>query len=196
MKEFLLAFIPIFVTVDAIGTLPIFYALTQGLSSEDKRRIIMQSVVTALCLAVGFIFLGKAIFKFLGITIADFMVAGGAVLFCIAIVELVRPGRQRRMSADELGAVPIGTPLVVGPAVLTTSLMLVDQYGLAETLISILLNISLAGIIFSFSDQLIKFLGKGGSSALSRVMALLLAAIAVMMIRKGIFLIIHAQSVI
>ena len=68
--------------------------------------------------------------------------------------------------------------------------MLVDQYGLPETLISILLNISLAGIIFSFSDRLIKLLGKGGSNALSRVMALLLAAIAVMMIRKGIFLII------
>ncbi len=190
MKEFLLAFIPIFVTVDALGTLPIFYSLTQDLDQQKRKAIIFQSMVTALCLAIGFIFLGKAIFSFLGITMADFMVAGGSVLFCIAIVDLVKPGKQRRISTDELGAVPLGTPLIVGPAVLTTSLMLVDQYGLPETIVSVFLNISLAGIIFSFSDQLIKFFGKGGSSALSRVMALLLAAIAVMMIRKGIFLII------
>ena len=193
MKQFLLAFIPLFVTVDALGTLPIFYSLTQDLNEADKKRIIVQSIATALCLAIGFIFLGKAIFTFLGITMADFMVSGGAVLFCIAIVDLVRPGKQRRMTADELGAVPIGTPLIVGPAVLTTSLMLVDQYGLPATLVSVLLNILLTGIIFSFSGQLIKILGKGGANALSRVMALLLAAIAVMMIRKGIFLIVGAN---
>lgn len=189
MTEFLLAFIPLFVTIDAIGTLPIFHTLTSHLTKEDKKRLLDQSILTALFLAVGFIFLGRIVFNVLGITMADFMVAGGAVLFCIAIVDLVRPGKQRRLSADELGPVPLGTPLMVGPAVLTTSLMLVDQRGLMLTLTSILLNIFLAGIIFSNADYFIKFLGKGGATALSRVMALLLAAIAVMMIRKGLFII-------
>jgi multiple antibiotic resistance protein len=193
MKEFFLVFIPLFVTIDALGTLPIFHSLTYHLTEEEKKKIIGQSILTALCLAIGFIFLGRMVFNILGITMADFMVAGGAVLFCIAIVDLVRPGKQRRLSADEIGAVPIGTPLIVGPAVLTTSLMLVDQHGLILTLISILLNISLACIIFLNAGYFIKILGKGGANALSRVMALLLTAIAVMMVRKGLFIILQTN---
>ena len=186
LRDILLAFIPIFVTVDAIGTLPIYVTLTEGLDPAQKKRVIVQSVLTALCLAIGFIFLGKLLFQFLGITMGDFMIAGGLVLFCIAIIHLIQPEKQRRIPLEELGAVPIGTPLMVGPAVLTTTLMMRDAYGLAPSLIAILGNVFLAGWIFLSADTLIKVLGKAGSRALSRVMALLLAAIAVMMVRKGI----------
>lgn len=81
---------------------------------------------------------------------------------------------------------PLGTPLIAGPAVLTTSLVIIPQYGLAATLISVTANILLAGAIFSFSSVLIKTLGEAGSKALSKIMSLLLAAIAVMLARKGI----------
>ncbi|MFH1359711.1 MAG: MarC family protein [Candidatus Omnitrophota bacterium] len=192
MTNIFLAFIPIFVAVDAIGVLPIFISLTQGYQPEEKQKVIRQSLYTAVALAFGFIFLGKIIFRFLGITMSDFMVAGGLILFCIAILDLLRPGKQRRMPPKELGAVPIGTPLIVGPAVLTTSLMIVDQYGVTATLISVLCNIFLAGLIFQMSEKLIKFLGQAGARALSKVTMLLLAAIAVMMIRKGIFGILNA----
>jgi multiple antibiotic resistance protein len=117
MKTWLLAFIPIFVAVDAIGILPIFISLTSGLKKKDKTRIVVQSVITALCLAVSFIFLGTAVFKFLNITIADFMIAGGAILFCIAIRDILVQGKVNKLPLKELGAVPIGTPLLVGPAV-------------------------------------------------------------------------------
>ena len=90
-----------------------------------------------------------------------------------------------------LGAVPIGTPLIVGPAVLTTSLLLIDQYGLVPTLISVSANILFAGLVFSFSDQLMKFFGQAGSKAITKVMALLLAAIAIKMIREGIISILN-----
>jgi multiple antibiotic resistance protein len=135
---------------------------------------------------VGFIFLGKAVFKFLGITVSDFMIAGGAILFCIAIIDILNPVKKRRIPGNDLGAVPLGTPLIVGPAVLTTSLMIISQYGTIATLISVVVNILLAGLIFSVAGALKKFLGEAGSKALSKVMSLLLAAIAVMMIRKGI----------
>jgi multiple antibiotic resistance protein len=184
--DFLLAFIPIFVAVDPIGVMPIFVYLTQGFDKKEKRRIIIASLTTGLCVACGFILLGKAVFRFLGITIADFMIAGGLILFCIAIMDVLGPGKQRRMPAEELGVVPLGTPLIVGPAVLTTSLMIVDQYGLRETLLSVLLNLILTGFILAGADILMRFLGQAGSRALSKIMALLLAAIAVMMIRKGI----------
>jgi multiple antibiotic resistance protein len=185
-KELLAAFIPIFVAVDAVGTLPIYISLTQGIKNEDKKKILVQSVITALCLALGFIAVGKLIFGFLGITMGDFMIAGGVILFCIAILDLVRSGNERTFPMDSLGAVPIGTPIMVGPGVLTTCLMMVDQHGLSVTVIATFINVLLAGIMFYFSGVIIKIIGPAGSRALSKVMALLLAAIAVMMIRKGI----------
>lgn len=185
-KNFLLAFIPIFVAVDAVGVLPIFVSLTHGLKKKEKFSIILQSMLTAILLAVGFIFLGKTVFKFLGITISDFMIAGGIILFSLAIMDIINPGKKRRIPSNELGAVPLGTPLIVGPAVLTTSLIIIGEYGLYATLFSVLANVVLAGIIFSFSLALIKILGEGGAKALSKITSLFLAAIAIMMVRKGI----------
>jgi multiple antibiotic resistance protein len=181
-----LAFIPLFVAVDAIGIAPIFVSLTVHLEQKDKNKIILQSMLTAICLAIGFIFLGKAVFKLMGITIGDFMVAGGSILFCIAIIDILSQTKQRHIPADELGAVPLGTPLIVGPAVLTTSMLIVSQYGLSATIISVIVNILLAGLILKLSSFLIKALGESGSKALSKIMSLLLASIAVMLIRKGV----------
>lgn len=188
IKSFLLAFIPLFVAVDAIGILPIFISFTRNLNKKERRKLILQSLLTAFGLAIGFIFLGKIIFKFLGITLSDFMIAGGIILFCIAVIDLLIPGKKRRVPAEELGIVPIGTPLVVGPAVLTTSLMLIDQYGISITVIAVIVNLLIVGIIFYFSDIFLKVLGQSGTRALSKIMALLLAAIAVMMVRKGLFI--------
>ncbi len=181
-----LAFIPIFVAVDAIGIAPIFVSLTVSLEQKDKNRIILQSMLTAICLAIGFIFLGKAVFNLMGITIGDFMVAGGSILFCIAIIDIISRKKQRYIPADELGAVPLGTPLIVGPAVLTTSMLIVSQYGLQATIVSVIVNILLAGAILRSSSLLINVLGESGSKALSKIMSLLLASIAVMLIRKGV----------
>ena len=186
VKNILLAFIPIFVAVDAIGVLPIFVSLTEGMKRDEKTKTITQSVLTALLLAVGFVFLGKAVFKLLGITIGDFMIAGGAILFCLAITDIINPVKRQRMPGQQLGAVPLGTPLIVGPAVLTTSMIIISQYGLVATLISVVVNILLAGIILSASSVLMRVLGDAGSKALSKVMSLLLAAIATMLIRKGL----------
>jgi len=186
VKNIFLAFIPLFVAVDAIGVLPIFVSLTEEYSEKEKIKVIFESIVTAICLAVGFIFLGKAVFRFLNITIGDFMVAGGALLFCIAITDIMNPTTKRRIPSSELGFVPLGTPLITGPAVLTTSLIIIQEYGLIPTVISVLSNVILAGIIFQQSRILIKVLGESGTRALSKIMSLLLAAIAVMMMRRGI----------
>jgi len=186
IRNILLSFIPLFVAVDAFGVLPIFVSLTEGLSKEEKNRIVIQSIWTASIVAVVFVLVGKLIFRFLGITIADFMIAGGAILFCISITDIINPTQKRRMPSDNLGSVPLGTPLIVGPAVLTISLVLESQYGLIPTIISILLNILLAAAVFRSSFRLITILGQAGTKALSKVMHLLLAAIAVMLIRHGL----------
>ena len=132
MNDILLAFIPMFFAMDPIGILPIFIGLTAGMEKKARDRIIVQSLVTAGAVAVGFIFLGHAIFKFLGITMPDFMIAGGVILFCLSMLDLTGQNESRQ-KLDDVGAVPIGTPLIVGPAVLTMALMLMAQkLGLPE----------------------------------------------------------------
>lgn len=194
LNEIFLAFIPIFVAVDPIGLLPLFVGLTHRLAKKEKRRIIVQSVATALSLAIAFIVLGKWVFRVMGITVWDFMIAGGVILLCLSIRDLLQPWKERPDFSEEMGAVPLGTPLIVGPAVLTTSLILIDQHGVAATVISVVLNICLVGVTFIWSDFLIKTLGKAGARALSKIMALFLAAIAVMMIRKGLVQLITVGS--
>jgi multiple antibiotic resistance protein len=186
LKNILLSFIPLFVAVDAIGVLPMFVALTNELEQKEKTRIIFQSMLTAASLAIGFVLIGKLLFRWLGITIGDFMIAGGAILFSLAIIDLVNPTKKRRTPDQNLGVVPLGTPLIAGPAVLTTSMLIVSQYGLFATMISLLVNIFVAGLILRSSVILTKVLGEAGSKALSKIMSLLLAAIAVMLVRKGI----------
>ena len=185
-KNILLAFIPLFVAVDAFGVLPLFVGLTNGLEQKEKNRILIQSFWTASAVAVIFILIGRLIFNFLGITVADFMIAGGAILFCISITDILNPAKTRRIPSESLGSVPLGIPLIVGPAVLTTSLVLVPRYGLLATIIAVLINILIAAAVFRQSHYLIKVLGDAGSKALSKVMSLLLAAIAVMLMRHGI----------
>lgn len=188
LQNILLAFIPIFVAVDAIGVLPIFVSLTEGLEQKVQTKVIIQSMFTAAGLAIGFVLMGKLVFKFLGITMGDFMIAGGAILFCLAIIDIVSATKERRIPGPELGVVPLGTPLIAGPAVLTTSMLIVSQHGIVPTVISILANILLAGLVFRLSFMLMKFLGAAGTKALSKITSLLLAAIAVMLIRKGLAL--------
>jgi len=183
-NSILLAFIPVFVAVDAIGVLPMFISLTRGIKGKERRKVLIQSFVTGISLALGFILIGKWLFSVLGITVHDFMIAGGVILFCIALRDIFMPQKQAGDVA-EMGAVPLGTPLIVGPGVLTTCLIIVDQYGVAPTIISVVLNVTIAVVIFGFSGIILRVIGKSGVSAMSRIMALLIAAIAVMMIRKG-----------
>jgi multiple antibiotic resistance protein len=185
LKNILLSFIPLFIAVDAIGVMPMFVGLTTELEQKAKTRIILQSMLTAACLAVGFVLGGKLLFRWLGITIGDFMIAGGAILFSLAIIDLVNPTKKRRAPEQDLGVVPLGTPLIAGPAVLTTSMLIVSEYGLFATMISLLVNILVAGLILRGSTLLTRILGAAGSKALSKITSLLLAAIAVMLIRKG-----------
>jgi len=186
LKNLIAAFVPLFVAVDAIGVLPMFVSLTADLDAGKKNKVLRQSVVTASCLAIGFVFVGKVVFRLLGITIGDFMIAGGAILFCFSITDMMHSEKERRLPGENLGAVPLGTPLIAGPAVLTTSMVCVSQYGITATVVSILVNIILTGVLFYYASSLLRLIGDTGSKALSKIMSLLLAAIAVMLIRRGL----------
>ena len=184
--KFVMAFVPIFFAVDAPGVLPLFVGLTDGMDPPARRRVLHQSIVTALIVAVAFIFFGKGVFDLMGITVHDFMVAGGLLLFVIAAMDLVTEAKFTRKMPETVGAVPLGTPLIIGPATLTMALMLTGVYGLWETLAAVVANIAVAWVIFMSAGALMRLLGPAGSRAVSKVASLILAAIAVMMIRKGL----------
>jgi len=186
MKEFLLCFIPILVAMDAIGILPMFMGFTEHLKKREKHKIITQSIITAFLIGIVFLFLGQWIFKILGVNVADFKIAGGLVLLTISLRDLLQYEKARRLSAETMGAVPIGTPLITGPAVLTTIIILLDTHGIYLTITAFLANLAVVWITFLFADAISRFLGKAGSKAISKIAHLLLAAIAVMMMRKGI----------
>jgi multiple antibiotic resistance protein len=187
MKEFWLCFVPLFVAVDAIGVLPMFMALTREIEDNKVPRIIYQSVVTAIIVAFVFLIAGRALLNLLGITVADFMIAGGILLFVISINEMITTKKiLRQIDPDSLGAVPIGVPLITGPAVLTTSIILLDGYGFIVTAAAIFINVVIAGVVFFFSKYIHGLLGKAGAKTFSKIASLLLASIAVMIVRKGI----------
>lgn len=186
MRSFLLSFIPIFIAMDAIGILPFFMSFTEHVKPKEKKRIVTQSIVTAFLIGIIFLFLGQWIFKVLGVFVADFKMAGGIVLLAISLRDILQHEKGHKLSAETMGAVPIGTPLVTGPAVLTTIIILLDSYGIFMTVSSFMANLIITWVVFSYSDNISRFLGKAGSKAISKIASLLLAAIAVMMIRKGV----------
>ena len=185
IEKFLLAFIPIFVAIDPIGLVAIFIGLGTSASLESRKSQAFLGIFTALCVAVVFIFLGKAIFTALGITVADFQVAGGLILLVLAVRELVGLGSQDRDGGDEFGVVPLGMPLIAGPALLTALLILIDSVGLIFTLASLLVNLALVAIALCNADRFTRWMGRQGLRGVSKLIALLLAAIAISLIRRG-----------
>ena len=195
MKIFLLCFLPFFIAVDAIGVLPIYIGLTDGLSIEHKKKIIVQSLITASIVAVSFLLGGPLLLKIIGVGVSDFMVAGGVLLLVLSLSDLLTGGkRQRSVDTDAIGAVPIGVPLIAGPAVLTTSVLLANEYGILPATLALLANILIVGVVFFMSSSIERLLGNAGSKTVSKVASLFLAYIAVMLIRRGIFEIIELSA--
>jgi multiple antibiotic resistance protein len=193
LKIFVLSFIPLFVAIDVLGLVPIFLSLTGKMKPQEKKKLITDATLTALAVSLVFLFGGRMIFNFLGITESDFRVGGGIVLLVLAIVELIFAGEENRTPQTSVGVVPIGIPLIIGPAVLTTLLIVVDAYGYLAAVIALLANLFLVWLIFRNSNLIIRIMGEAGSKAFAKVAALFMAAIAIMMIRVGLTAMISAK---
>ena len=185
LKNFFLAFIPIFVAIDPIGMVALFMGLGTQSATEHRTKQAFLGVLTGLGVSVGFIFLGRIVFAALNITVADFQVAGGLILLVLAGRELVGAGNENRSGSDEFGVVPLGMPLIAGPALLTALLILVDTVGLFYTMVSLLLNMAIVAVALCQAERVARLLGKQGLRGVSKLVALLLAAIAVSLIRRG-----------
>ena len=185
IRESLYSFIPIFVAIDIFAVIPVFVSMTEGMSRQKRLAVERESVITALAVGLSFIAVGELIFRVLGITVNDFKIAGGLILLIFAVLDLLGYAKIREQTG-KLGVVPLGVPLIVGPAVLATVLVLVDHYGVVPTIVSFVVNLVIVWLSFRASVRILGFFGKGGIMAVSKIMALLLASIAVMLIRVGL----------
>ncbi len=177
----------LFIVVDPLGNIPIIISLTKDLCPSARREAFRTATVVGLVLLSTFAVVGDKILSFFRVTLSDLMIAGGVLLFIIAVRIIVSGGRTGLVKPGEsVGAVPIAVPLLVGPGAITTTIVSLRSSGVLITLLSILIVFSLVGAVFYFIEPLHRFLGKTGSVVIERVMAMLLTTIAVSYILTGL----------
>ncbi len=175
LQSFLLTFIPLFVALDPIGLVPIYLGMAQGVPRERRHLVIYEAVGTALLITIGFLFLGKIIFQSLHITDSDFRIAGGLILFGLAAQDILFSDQRNNEARADFGVVPLGMPLLAGPAMLTAILALADTAGLVMTLVALLVNLLLVLLTLRMASWLERLLGLRAMRAFSKIVALLLA---------------------
>lgn len=197
LEVFLLTFIPVLVAVDPLGNVPIFLDLTRDQSPAERRRTVVAAMRTAAIAGAVFIFAGRPVFSFVGITQQDFQIGGGLVLLTLSLAALL--GRSQWAGGSgghaQNGVVPLGMPLVAGPAALTTLVIVVDLHaralgGRGWAMLcagaAFALTLALTAACFLAGERISRALRESTLRALDRVVDLFLAAIAVMMIRRGL----------
>lgn len=181
------AIIVLFIIVDPFGNVPIFMSLTEKLTEAEKRKVFNTATLVGIILLLVFAFTGQEIFLIFGISIYSFEVAGGVLLLIIAIRILISGSmHENSESPESIGAVPIAMPLLVGPGAITTTILNLQAYGTLVTIISVLVVLFITWIILRYLTAINNFLGKTGAVVIARVMALLIAAMAIQYILGGI----------
>lgn len=185
-NNFVLTFIPLFIVIDAFGNLPFVVTMCQPVPPKAGRKMVHIAIITAVIVGLIFLFFGQFILRVMNISVGSFAIAGGIILVVLSI-KYMTTGHMVAISQQEMMAVvPIGTPLTVGPATITTLILLATQFPLYMVLISFALNMVITWVIFLLSSQLSRFLGQGGIKAVSQVFNLLLAAIGISMMLRGL----------
>ena len=189
LNYLLMTFVPLFIVIDALGNVPFLISLSEDVAKKERRHIVHVAIITATGVGLVFLFFGQLILNAMGISVGAFAIAGGLILLIFAIKYMTTGHMVQVVKEEMVAVVPIGTPLTVGPATITTLLLLAMQYPLYMVLISFILNMVLTWVIFLMSEYIVRFLGQGGLRAISRIFSLLLAAIAVSMIINGLGLV-------
>ncbi len=181
------AIIVLFIIVDPFGNVPIFMGLTEKLSEAQRRKVFNTATFIGILLLLVFAFAGQEIFQIFGISIYGFEVAGGILLLIISIRILISGSiREDVESPESIGAVPLAMPLLVGPGAITTTILNLQAFGTLVTILSVLIVLFVTWIILRYVGSIYRVLGKTGAIVIARVMALLIAAIAIQYILTGI----------
>ena len=190
----------IFAIVDPLGVIPFFSALTEDMTPAEKREVISKSCLVATTTLGVFAVFGQFIFAAFGFTIPAFEIAGGILLFVVAF-EMIHGERPRTkmteseradaLEREDIGAIPLGVPLLAGPGAITTVMIYMttpvgDPADKMFIFAGILVAILTGFFLMHYADRIFRRIGRTGTKVLGRIMGLLLAAIAVQFIINGI----------
>ena len=179
--------IALFVVLNPIGTVPLFIGITQNMKKEERKAVSKTAIITSGIVLVVFAIAGTGILRLFGITIFSFMIAGGVLLFIVAI-ELLTHGVWRFGGGGlpgESGVVPLVFPLLAGPGAITSVIISYQAYGFVITILSIAIVIGITYIILLFVNQIYRLLGRRGSMIVTIVFAIFIAAIAIQYVIEG-----------
>lgn len=193
VRHLIEATISLFIIMDPVGNVPIFMTLTHDKTREQRKKLFQIAVVTAYLLLLLFTFAGTAILRLFSITLADFQIAGGLLILAISM-KILTVGYYISPESEGIGAVPLACPLLVGPGAITAAMVANGVYGTATTVAAATAAFVLTAAILSFAEGIYRLLGKTGSSIVSKIIAILIAAIAVQYIRVGISVVIKEFS--
>lgn len=202
MEDALTAFVTLFVIVDPVGTTPLFIALTAGAERAARRRIALQSVAVAFAVLVCFALAGEAVLGFAGISMPAFRIAGGLLLFLTALdmqFERRTERRERRVAeeqaspdpTDDPAVFPLAIPLIAGPGAIAAVILLMgkaegDVQGQGIVLATMAAVLALQYTLFRVSGTIARALGRTGVLVVTRLMGMLLAALAVQFVLDGV----------
>ncbi|MCX8197282.1 MAG: MarC family protein [Candidatus Micrarchaeota archaeon] len=184
LDQIIYAFIVIFIIMDPFSSVPVFVLLTRNYSAEKKRQAAAIASLVALCVALGFLLVGPFVLSLIGVRLESFQIAGGLLMLLIAISFALGLDMGKRRH-DSVETVIIGVPMLAGPGVILTSLLLSNSVGLVPVVVALVGACLASFFILDFSSLLQAALGKRVLEIFSRVMGILLAGFAVEYIRKG-----------
>jgi multiple antibiotic resistance protein len=193
--------VTLFVVINPIGIVPLFIAIAGNESVAVRRRIAGQAVIIAAAILLVFVAIGQILLEALGIDLASFRIAGGLVLLIIAlrmVLEEVRGGAVRDPAAarGNVAVFPLATPFIAGPASIMAVVLLTDNntytvWQQAETAVLLLIVIAFTYICLIGADLIQRLLGSTGANVVSRIMGLMLAALAVQSMLSGMRDVMH-----
>ena len=186
-NKILTSTIQLLVVVEPFGIIPILISLTKKMEKETSKALSKSAALTSALLLMIFGIAGTQILAVFGITVNSFMVAGGALLFIVSL-EIMRHGELRNIENDIQGpgVIPIAFPLIAGPGAITSVIISQQKDGLIVTIISIIIVISITYLILRSIGPIYRILGNRGSEVISRIFAVILAAIAIQYIVEGL----------
>jgi multiple antibiotic resistance protein len=181
------ATLALFIIVDPFGNIPVFIGLTDKMEGQQRRRVFRNATLTGFVLLVIFALTGQGLLTFFGISLYSFQIAGGILLLIIA-VKLLIEGEWWNPAGSQasLSAVPLAVPLLVGPGAITATILNLQEFGIAITLVAVVAVFLIVWLVLRLVEPVYRFLGKSGSQIIARIMALFIAAIAVQYIINGI----------
>lgn len=176
----------LFIVMDPLGNVPIFYTVTRGIRKNRKMKTIQSAIITAFIVLTVFAVAGIGILNYFNVSFESFLIAGGALLFFIGFQMVMGKIKTQFNKSENFGVVPLGVPLIAGPGAITMIIIISQTQGAFAAFIAILIAMVLMELVLAYCENIVKYIGTKSSETLTRIMGIILAVIAVQLIVNGL----------